>query len=110
MRVIILAALASLMAGCGGSRCSDSDVKRTLVDLIQSSLDKAEWYQEMKADIADVDVSGISTVNKSERSHTTRSAIDSFPCTGSHYEKSVSYDLTTFEDKTASRYRSMLTA
>jgi hypothetical protein len=66
MRLILLAGLAGLLTGCGGPSCSDSDVKETLMGLIQSSLDKAAWYQQMKTDIADVDISGISTVSKSD--------------------------------------------
>jgi hypothetical protein len=101
MTVLVTVVTMCNLTGCGGvSECNESQTKETALNIIDTNLSKAVWYQQMKANITDAKISEISTMSKDEElEKRSCSGTYSFNYKGKNYEKDFEYELKYLEDE-----------
>ncbi len=89
------------LAGCSNAlTCNDSDAKTQVLEVIDSHLETARWYQDMKPDLGDRNISGINTTEEDEDlGRYSCSATYTFEYKGRTKETEFSYDLKYLEDQ-----------
>ena len=97
----LLPVLILALAGCSDAlTCNDSDAKDQVAEVIDSHLEGAVWYREMKPELGDIDISGISTTEANEDlGRYSCSATYTLEYKGKTKEVEFSYDLNYLEDK-----------
>lgn len=101
--LLVLFPVLGLLAGCGGAaRCNDSQVKETIVQMVDNQVKDAVWAQDMfdKGWISNIELTDIKTT-----SHDTE--LGSYSCEAQYHfdyrghpqAKVLSYDLTYVEDR-----------
>ena len=100
MRILFILGVVAL-SGCSNAlTCNDSDAKSQVLEIIDSHLGNARWYQEMKPGLGKRSISGISTTQKNkDLGRYTCSATYTFEYKGKEREKEFSYELKYLEDK-----------
>ena len=98
-RLAILSVMA--LAGCSNAlTCNDSDAKTQVLEVIDSHLENARWFQDMKPSLGDRSISGISTTEKNEDlGRYSCSATYTLEYKGKTKEAEFSYDLRYLEDE-----------
>jgi len=100
MKKIVLLGM-FFLTGCGSPlTCNDSDAKEQVLVVIDSHLEGARWFQEMKPGLGDREIAGISTTDANEDlGRYSCTATYTFEFKGKTRDTSFSYDLNYLEDK-----------
>ncbi len=95
-----------LLTGCGGGplTCNDSDAKRQVLAVVDSHLETARWYHDMKPALGKREMYGISTTQADhDLGRYSCSATYSFEYRGNTREVAFTYSLNYLEDKKESQ-------
>lgn len=97
-------ALLTAIFGTGALNCSDSDTKSQVLEIIDSHLETAQWYQDVKAELGPHKVSEIRTLRSNkELGRYACAAKYTFELKGKTREVDFTYDLDYLEDEKKSR-------
>lgn len=102
IRGTLIVAAAAALSACGAKvDCNDANAKKEALEIIQSHLDNAVWYREMKVALTgEVKLENIKTVEKSEDGKQARcSASYSYTYNDKPRDTDVAYNLAYLEDK-----------
>lgn len=100
MRTLLILSVIAL-SGCSNAlKCNDSGAKSQVLEVIDSHLEDARWYQDMKSDLGKRSIFGINTTRENkDLGRYACSATYTFEYKGKVKEAEFSYELKYLEDE-----------